>query len=348
MLGGLPQAPVSGISLERRATEVALQTPVAADDRFTPSWPASAVLLACAALSVYLAAPAAMSHDGAERYGYFAGAALVALVLPLLGGWLTHRFGNRDPNWMVIAIALMSVGARLVDGVPSTEELRAKRALEASTGALEQARAGGDVAAIDEASLQTLDALEQLANSGDKPGRGVLLAMTGFARDMRARMDRHEARVQAFNAAGGCDASALPSQAAIDARRVMLRPVRSSADDLCVHIRTAAADVEREILAANMTAEHVSAFKEGARLAIITEACASQVKLLTACDDMLALLAAQFGRWSFDADATLVHWDAAVPDEVVAAYERAVTQIDGEATTMARLEQLRAAPTAPK
>lgn len=214
--------------------------------------------------------------------------------------------------------------------------MRAKRALEASADALTRARAAGDVKGIDRASLQTIDALEQLANAGDKPGRKVLLVMTRFARDMRARIDQHEQRLQAFNAAGGRDASVLPSQAALDARRVMLRPVRSSADDLCADIRTGAAGVEREILAANMTAEHVAAFEKGAQLGSITEACASQVKLLAACDDLLALLAAQFGHWSFDADARMLNWDATIPDEVVDAYEQAAAQIDREATTLER------------
>lgn len=321
---------------------------MADDDRFTPSGPATAVLLVCAALSVYLAVPAAMSHDGGERYGYFAGAAMASLLLPLLGGWLVHRFSGGDPNWMLIALALMLVGGRLIDGFPAPEELRAKRALEASADALTRARAAGDVEGIDRASLQAVDALEQLANAGDQPGRKVLLSMTGFARDMRARMDQHEQRLQAFDAAGGCDAGVLPSQAAIDARRVMLRPVRSSADDLCVDIRAAAAAVEREMLAANLTAEHVAAFEKGAQLGSISEACASQVKLLAACDDLLALLAAHFGHWSIDAEAGMLNWDATIPDEVVNAYAQAVAQMDREATTLERLEQLRAAATAQK
>jgi MFS family permease len=61
---------------------------------------------------VYLAVPSAMSHDGGERYGYFAGTAMASLLLPLLGGWLVHRFSSRDPNWMLIALALMFVGWR--------------------------------------------------------------------------------------------------------------------------------------------------------------------------------------------------------------------------------------------
>lgn len=299
------------------------------------------MVLGCAALSVLGAIPAAMARGG-ERYGYYVSIALAALMLPALGGWLMHRFGRYAPNQIIIIVALMSLAGRCVSGLPSAEESRARRAVKASAEALDQAHAAGDPVAFD-------TALKQLAVAVDDTERELILGILGLVREAGARMDQHSQRFQAFAAAGGC--TIVPSQEVLEARRVMLRPLRSSADDLCVYLRSTIADFERKVLGAARNAEHAANVRreldEGAKLAIVAESCAAQVKQLAACDEQLALLVAHFGHWTIDAE-RVVNFDATTSDEVVAAFSRTVAQMAAEDATMERLEQLRAVPTPPK
>ena len=78
---------------------------------FRVSTGAKVALVVCGALCVVLAHPSAMAVPETQRAGYFFGAGLAAVGLPLLGGWLTHKLGSR-PDAVIIVLALLCVVGR--------------------------------------------------------------------------------------------------------------------------------------------------------------------------------------------------------------------------------------------
>ena len=247
-------------------------------------------------------------------------------------------------NRTVILVALASLVA-----CPPTDESEVRRAMKDSADALARARAAGDAEGVEKASMQGLEAVEQFAAASDRQDRGFILTMARIARALRERMDQHDQRIQSFDATGGCDVTMLKSRAAIDERRVLLRAVRTSADELCVDLGKVTADVDREIRIANLPAAEITAFKKGfdenARLPILTESCASQVKLLAACDEQIALLATHFGHWTVEDG---LRFDDTVADDVTADFDKLIARFDAEVANLDRLEKLRMAPAAPK